>query len=185
MRPPLAQERLEQRPDGRLELTLKNVWKDGTRALLLEPHDLLVRLCAAVPPPWFNMVRYFGVLSSHSSHRAEVVPTPALVDQARFSPVAAPGDQLELGLGLHSVRGQGVSAQRKTSGRSRWGWLLRHVFRADVEKCSQCGGPMRWLEAATKKDAVARLLAKHGLAPRPPPEPHRFAPFGQLELPFG
>jgi Putative transposase len=69
MRPPLSQERLERRGDGRLELTLKNVWKDGTRALLLEPHDLLVRLCAAVPPPWFNMVRYFGVLSSHSRER--------------------------------------------------------------------------------------------------------------------
>jgi hypothetical protein len=60
MRPPLSQERLEWRPDGSLELTLKNVWKDGTRALVLEPFDLLVRLCSAIPPPWFNMVRYFG-----------------------------------------------------------------------------------------------------------------------------
>jgi hypothetical protein len=54
MRPPLSQERLEWRPDGSLELTLKNVWKDGTRALLLEPFDLLVRLCSAIPPPWFT-----------------------------------------------------------------------------------------------------------------------------------
>jgi hypothetical protein len=37
LRPPLSQERLALREDGRLELTLKNVWKDGTRALLLEP----------------------------------------------------------------------------------------------------------------------------------------------------
>jgi hypothetical protein len=58
MRPPLSQERLEWHPDGRLELTLKNVWKDGTRALVLEPFDLLARLCSAIPPPWFNMVRY-------------------------------------------------------------------------------------------------------------------------------
>jgi hypothetical protein len=42
--------------------SLKNVWKDVTRALPLEPRDLLVRLGAAVPPPWFNMVRYSGVL---------------------------------------------------------------------------------------------------------------------------
>ena len=33
MRPPLSQERLEWRSDGRLLLTLKNVWRDGTRAL--------------------------------------------------------------------------------------------------------------------------------------------------------
>ena len=54
MRPPLSQERLQWRPDGRLELTLKNVRKDGTSALVLEPEDLLVRLCACVPPPWFT-----------------------------------------------------------------------------------------------------------------------------------
>ena len=33
MRPPLSQERLEWRPDGRLELTLKNVWKGVARDL--------------------------------------------------------------------------------------------------------------------------------------------------------
>ena len=35
-RPPVAQERLEERPDGRLELALKSVWKDGTRVMQLE-----------------------------------------------------------------------------------------------------------------------------------------------------
>jgi Putative transposase len=97
MRPPLSQDRLERRVDGRLELTLKNVWKDGTRALLLEPHDhdLLVRLCAAVPPPWFNMIRYFGVLSSHSRERPEVC-SQAPPAPGRFKPEPAKGDQLSL-----------------------------------------------------------------------------------------
>ena len=45
-RPPLAQERLTRRADGRLELELKKVWRDGTRALVLEPFDLLARLVA-------------------------------------------------------------------------------------------------------------------------------------------
>jgi len=48
-RPPLAQERLTRRADGRLEL--EKVWRDGTRALVLEPFDLLTRLVAAVPSP--------------------------------------------------------------------------------------------------------------------------------------
>ena len=95
MRPPLSQDRLQWRTDGRLELEFKNMWKDGTRALALEPHDLLVRLCASIPPPWFNMIRYFGVLSSHSRHRARVVPS--VVEPARFAPQAATGDQLKLG----------------------------------------------------------------------------------------
>ena len=44
-----------------------------------------------------------------------------------------------------------------------------------------CEGPMRWLEAATTPDAIARLLAKHGLGPRPPP---KRPPLGQLWLAF-
>ncbi len=177
MRPPLSQERLEWRSDGRLELTLKNVWKDGTRALVLQPFELLVRLCSAIPPPWFNMIRYFGVLSSHSRHRARVVPKR--VDPSRFQPPAAAGDQLELGVGS----GDATTAAQ-TSGRSRWGWLLRHVFRADLDTCSLCGGPMRWIESATTQGDIARLLAKHGLAPQPPPEPRPRVPLGQLALPF-
>jgi hypothetical protein len=33
----------------------ENVRKDGTRALVLEPEDLLVQLCACMPPPWFHI----------------------------------------------------------------------------------------------------------------------------------
>ena len=178
MRPPLSQERLEWRPDGSLELTLKNVWKDGTRALVLEPFDLLVRLCSAIPPPWFNMVKYFGVLSSHSRHRARVVPKR--IDPLRFAPPAAAGDQLELGFSSGSG-----AATVPVSRRSRWGWLLGHVFRADLDTCSRCGGPMRWVEAATAKADIQRLLAKHGLAPQPPPERRAPVKLGQLLLPFG
>ena len=179
MRPAQSQERLQWRSDGCLELTLKNPWKDGTRALLLEPHDLLVRLCATVPPPWFHRVRYFGVLSSHSRHRAQVVPSQ--VDSSRYTPEPAVGDPLELALDSDAIR-------ETTTGSSRWGWLLRHVFRADLETCPRCGGPMRWVEAATGPEAIARLLAKQGpkqgLGPQPPPlRPPELGP-GQLRLPF-
>src|SRR5690606_35315479 len=152
MRPPLSQERLEWRNDGWLLLTLKNVWKDGTHAITLEPHDLLVRLCAAIPPPWFNMARYFGVLSSHSKHRSRVVPHDA--DPERFSRKPASGDQLELAFD------GGNDEAPVGSGRSLWGWLLRHVFRADVETCKECGGPMGWVHAARAPPDIARLLAK-------------------------
>jgi hypothetical protein len=181
MRPPLSQERLDWRTDGRLELTLKNLWKDGTRALGLEPHDLLVRLCASIPPPWFNMVRYFGVLSSHSQHRARIVPSG--VEPSRFAPQAAAGDQLELGFGSGDSTAAGPTAG-PTQGRSRWGWLLRHVFRVDVDTCIRCGGPMRWVEAATERSAIARLLAKHRLARQPHPERRAWTIRRQLPLPF-
>jgi hypothetical protein len=34
----------------------------------------------------------------------------------------------------------------------------------------RCGGPMRWVEAATEQTAAARGLAKHRLAPEPAPQ---------------
>ena len=168
--------RLSRRSDGRLELELKSVWKDGTRAILLEPMDLLVRLCASVPPPRLHLVRYFGVLSSHHALRAEVTPSPA-PEPGRFTPPPAPGDQQSLP--LHSP-----DAKAPRSGRSRWGWLIAHVLLADVEHCARCGGPMRWVEAATSAEAIARLLAKHGLGPRPPP-PSRSAYRADGQLSFG
>ena len=65
--------------------------------------------------------------------------------------------------------------------RKPWAWLLRHMFEIDVSTCVRCGGVTRWLEAATKPDAIARLLAKNGRGPRPPPKP---PPKGQLRLAF-
>ena len=91
----MAQGSLELRQDGRIELTLKSTWRDGTRAIVFEPQDLLTRLVAAVPPPRFHLLRYFGVLSSHSSLRAEVVPEP-LAEPDQSLPPPAKGDQLLL-----------------------------------------------------------------------------------------
>ncbi len=179
-RPPVAQDRLELQDDGRVLLSLKKVWRDGTRALLFEPHDLLTRLVAAVPPPRLHMLRYFGVLSSHSSLRAEVVPSPPL-DPTRCKPPPAVGDQLPL---LERPEVTPLDDDKPKRSRSRWGWLLKRTFSHDVDHCARCGGPMRWVEAATAPNDVARLLAKHGLAPRPPPA--KTTPtIGQLALPFG
>ena len=89
----------------------------------------------------------------------------------------ASGDQLELA-------GLGKTEENEQPRRNRWAWLIAHVFRADVETCERWGGPMRWAEAATTHKSAARLLAKLGLAPQPPPEPRPMVP-GQLTLRFG
>jgi hypothetical protein len=172
-RPPVAEDRLERLADGRLELRLKHPWKDGTCAVVLEPDDLMVRLVAAVPPPRWHLLRYFGVLSSHSRLRREVVPHPP-ADPTATAPPPAPGDQLELALGIES---------EEPAPRKRWAWLLRHVFKADLDTCPRCGGAMRWVEAARTKEAARHLLARLGLGPRPPPA-RPFVPLGQLVLPF-
>jgi len=174
-RPPIAQDRLTERSDGTLELALKSVWKDGTRAIVFSPEDLVLRLIASIPPPRWHTLRYFGILSSHSRLRKEVVPR-LRPDPAAIRPPPAAGDQLELA-------GFGEREDPEPPRRNRWAWLLAHVFRATVETCERCGRPMRWAEAATTRKSAARLLAKLGLAPQPPPEPPP-PPLGQLPLPF-
>jgi hypothetical protein len=173
-RPPVAQDRLERLADGRLELRFKRPWKDGTRAIVLGPDDLMVRLVAAVPPPRWHLLRYFGVLSSHSRLRRDVVPRPS-ADPSATAPPPAPGDQLELQLDAEST---------EPAPRKRWAWLLKHVFQADLDTCPRCAGPMRWVEAAATREAARDLLARLGLGPRPPPaaDPPLL---GQLELPLG
>ena len=58
-RPPLAAERLSALPDGRLLYRLKRRWRDGTTHVVFEPLDLVAKLAALVPPPRFNVVRYY------------------------------------------------------------------------------------------------------------------------------
>jgi Putative transposase len=51
LRLPIAQDRLIRTADGRVLLTLKAEWSDGTMALLFERVELLERLAGLTPPP--------------------------------------------------------------------------------------------------------------------------------------
>jgi hypothetical protein len=76
LRPPIAQERITQGPDGLVHIALKKRFSDGTFAVDLDPLSLLTRLCASVPPPRFHTVRYAGVLASASKLRPRILPEP-------------------------------------------------------------------------------------------------------------
>src|SRR5207253_4202773 len=73
LRPPLAQERLRMRGDGRVALELKRVWHDGTRELVFEPLEFLERLAAMTPRPETNLLICHGVLAPRARWRARVV----------------------------------------------------------------------------------------------------------------
>jgi hypothetical protein len=174
LRPPIAEERLSLRSDGTLLLEFKKSWRDGTRAVVLTPRDLLMRLCAAIPLPYVNQVRYFGVLASAAANRDEVVPfsEPPV---GTFKPPPAAGDQLEL---LGEMSDQPCVSQRR-----RWAWVLAHTFAVDLDHCQECGGPLRWVTVAKTPRAAARLMSQLGYARAPPPPPV-FAPLGQLTFGF-
>jgi hypothetical protein len=176
-RPPLSHDRLTQLPDGRLSLSLKTPWSDGTEAIVLSPMDLIARLCALVPPPRMHMTRFFGVLCSAHKVRSEVVPTPE----------RDPELQLPVQLSLLEPDGTAPAPPPSPdppphSGRHPWAWLLRRVFKVDVTVCPRCRGRMRIVEVALTAATIDRVLARQGLCAQPPPPPPRPRP-GQLGLP--
>jgi hypothetical protein len=181
-RPPIAQERLHILDDGRLRYDMKRVWADGTKAIVLEPLDFIARLCALVPPPYFHMVRFHGLLAPNCGLRSKVVPRAP----AEAEPEPTEPRQLE----LWTVNRDGdlvpqpPPAKRYACGRHPWAWLLRRVFKDDVIVCPKCQGLMRVSEIVTDPGAIARRLAEAGLGPMPPPKPMRTIP-GQLRLQFG
>ena len=73
LRPPLAQDRVRLRADGRLLVELKTVWRDGTSHLLFEPIEFLEKLAAIIPRPAVNLLIYRGVLGPHARTRSPVV----------------------------------------------------------------------------------------------------------------
>jgi len=73
-RPPLASERLEERPGDTLALRLKTPWRDGTTHILMERRELIERLVPLIPPPRAHQTRYHGILAPCASQRDWVVP---------------------------------------------------------------------------------------------------------------
>lgn len=77
LRPAVAQERLYVWADGRIAVTLKRAWADGTRELRFEPLELLEKLAALTPRPRVNLIVYHGVLAGRSRRRRRLVPRAA------------------------------------------------------------------------------------------------------------
>lgn len=78
-RPPPATGRLTETGVGdELHYELKKAWRDGTRFLLLDPYELILRLCTMVPPPWFHMVRFHGVFVPIATLREQVAASARL-----------------------------------------------------------------------------------------------------------
>jgi len=179
-RPALAQERIHIQDDGRVRYDMKRTWKDGTHAIVLVPLDFIARLCALVPPPYFNLTRFHGVLAPHAKLRAEVVPS--------LADVVCEPQQLELFTfdnitNLFDVQPTNELPASK-AGRHPWAQLLKRTFAVDVMVCPKCSSNMKLVEMATTPDAIQKGLAKAGLAPIPPPKPLPEVP-SQLHFELG
>jgi hypothetical protein len=164
-RPPLAQHRLEELPDGRVRYRMKRPWKDGSSSLLLDPLDLIGRLVALVPSARFNLIRYHGVLAAHAKLRSRIVPAPTAANRPA---------QLQL-------FDQTPAYLDGSKYRLSWAALLKRTFREDLEVCSRCGGPVHIVQYATEPEDLLPLLARFG-EPLEAPVVHPARPPPQLEL---
>jgi len=168
-RPPIANDRLQELPDGRLALRFKQAWRDGTTHILFTPHELIEKLIALIPRPRCHLVRYHGILGPAAKDRAKVVPTPP----APPAPDAAGADKA----GRGESREIDITRLPRVS-RLPWALLLKRVFMTDALTCPKCQGRMKILAAITKPEAIRTILDHLGIASeaprrtaaRPPPQ---------------
>ena len=97
---------------------------------------------ALVPPPRRHRTGYFGVLSSHSSHRSQCVPIPVPEtepEQEDKSPRTLPLP--------HYIS---------------WRELLQRTFAIDTT-CPRCKSPLRLIALVETEDTIKKLLSAMGL----------------------
>jgi hypothetical protein len=143
LRPPVAQERVEQRGDGLVRITLKKAYADGTIAVDMDPLSLLCRLATSVPPPRLHTIRYAGVLAPASPWRSRLAPqAPPQAPAANDKP------------GRPDLAG----------GYRPWAELLARTFAVDVLACPTCQGRMKLLALVKDPASISRYLAAAGEA---------------------
>ena len=175
-RPPLANDRLEEQPDGRLALRLKTRWRGGTTHVLMERSELIDRLVPLIPPPRAHQVRYHGILAPCASQRSQVVPaTPPGIETVARAPEATATDTAVV---ANDARGPSESNRAEpcvippadtSARRTRWAALLQRVFAVDALRCPCCGSTLRLLAAIEDPATARRILECIGLPARAPP----------------
>jgi len=172
-RPPLAQERLEMLPGGRVGLTLAHPWSDGTRALVFDPVEFLEKLAVLIPKPRINLVVYHGILAPRARDRAAAVARAVPLARAGAGASACPADA--------AAPPSSASPSRRAFA---WADLLRRVFEIDVLACA-CGGRLRFVATIEDPPVVQRILRHLGLpTDTPGPAPARPPPGGDTDLAF-
>jgi hypothetical protein len=186
LRPALSLERLSEAQGGHLVYEMKRTFSDGTRCQRFTPRELLLRLCALVPPPGFHTVRYAGIFSGHARGRHALTGRGLRDDQPgrpRRRPEAhvlvPPNRLLPAGLRLE-LEVEGADAPWRER-RLPWATLLQRVHGIEVLVCPACEGPMRILGFIQDERTARKILDHLGLPSRPPPRGHRVCP-GQQTL---
>ena len=150
-RGPLSNERLEITSNGKVKLTLKTRWSDGTTHLLFTPGEFIEKLAALIPPPKAHLVRWAGVFAPNSPYRKQITLKPELKKGFQFKKA---NEDKEAAPPLKN---------------SSWSKMLAQVFKIDVSRCDHCGGDMAAISAITERDGIVRYLKHINIDFNPPP----------------
>ena len=125
--------------------------------------ELMERLAALVPPPRFNITRFYGVLAPASSLRPSIVPKDKTTIAATH-----PGCSVRIET-MTTEEAETKQTRGKKPRNYSWAQLLKRVFELDILVCPRCGGRMRVLCAINSQPAIQKILACIGLPSRAPP----------------
>ena len=145
--------------DGRIQIELKNRWKDGTRSILLKPHDFMVRLAALIPLPRHAIQRYHGIFAPNSRLRGAIVPAGAAPSTSRRRTMAKEKARAAEPLDL-SPSAMARAAER-TSSRMCWAEAWKRAFGKDLLDC-ECGGHMQGSRPRIPGAASPRAIGDRG-----------------------
>jgi ribosomal protein S27E len=193
LRPPIAESRLRELPDGNILLMQKTKWSDGTTALVFEPLELLERLCAIIPKPQVNLLIYHGVLAPNARWRSRAVAYGRETD-----PDSERGDAVKphpdaSGSSQSSDPSQSSPSSSFRPRNTTWAELMRRTFGYDMMACLECGGRMRLIAMIEEPAVIAKILDHLGLPTKPPvarparspPEPLQGRPAGRPSVETG
>jgi hypothetical protein len=210
LRPALSLERLHVAGDGTYLYEMKRRFSDGRQTLRFAPRELLLRLCALVPPRGFHMVRYHGVFAPHArgrfaltgrgmhdcparpaapSERAAL--TDAVANPPRRGEGPPPQPPSPASTWPRSATAQALPREGPTwrppddatrARRLEWSLLMKRSYSLDVLCCPRCQGPMRLVAVIDNPLVARRILAHLGLPARAPPR-GQGSRLGQERLP--
>lgn len=158
-RPPIAEMRLSEAPDGGIVYRFKKEWSDGTQAVYFTPLEFIEKLVALIPQPRIHLTRFHGVLAPHHKLRAQVVPPQPEVATEE------PGEDR-------------TPEKARDPRRLSWSELLKRVFQIDLSTCPDCGGKLKFIAAILEPDVLGQILTHLKLPtqapkfhpPRAPPQ---------------
>jgi hypothetical protein len=174
-RPPVAMERLEPLPDGRLLYRFKRPWSDGTTHVVLEPLELMEKLVAIVPAPKAHLLRYSGILAPAAKWRASIVPAGTAAESPHpddLHPVPETAHCVTESISETVTSPESaptLAADSRHGPNYTWAELMKRVWSLDVLECARCRGRMRIIAAIDHPDSTRKILDCVGLPSRAPP----------------